>query len=145
MSNIDIDQLERSLVEQLKPLEEEFNIKVIAFPDAENIRPATQAFTLVGWVTEDLAPPNGRSLKTRSMIQDRTLRFEVAIHLKNLRSHAGAYAVIERIRELIAGHRLEEYPSAAFYTTAGRFVERDHGFWTYQVFAEIQIPYVISR
>lgn len=73
----------------------------------------------------------GKSQSTAAIAQERTLLFDLVVMVKDLRSHTGAYPVIQAIYRQLQGFK----PAGAARAWIERdgFVEHDAGVWTYTV------------
>lgn len=142
---INITELEEFIVATLAPLKDEENVAIIPYPDGGNYpRVAGAGFAIVAFAGESLVPPNGRN-QGRGFIQSRTVQFEVSLHLQELRSHAGAYPIIDRIRGLITGASPPGCEPHTLYCSSTQFASRINGFWIYRVVIEIDVPLVHKK
>jgi len=139
---IDIAGIEAFVVEVLNPLEVEENVAIVAFPDGANYpRVATAGFAIVAFLGERLDPPNGRN-QGRGYAQNRTVQFEISLHLKDLRSHSGAYPIIDRMRDLLTGQSPPGCKPRGLYVASSQYADRINGFWIYRIVAEIDLPLI---
>jgi hypothetical protein len=69
---------------------------------------------------------------TEGLAQPRDAEWDLTIQVRNLRSHQGAYPVLEAIRQALQGWG-KRVIGAKFRMGADEFVDAVHGIWTYRV------------
>lgn len=92
---------ETALEAQARSLVAPFSLKVEPFPEAPDNYVPTHPTGTVLVVYKGSA--YGPAQSTDLVIQDREMDFELTILIRNLRKHQGAYAVIEALRNGLAG------------------------------------------
>lgn len=125
-------ELEEAIVQRLQSLQDN-GVKIIGFPDnpSELGRPFPSGQILVGFKKESLGQP-AAVVTTAPIIQPWTIEFELSLQLKNLRSHSGAYPIMETIRDLLSGFR-PPMVTRPIYQVQGGFVDLKDGIWFYSM------------
>jgi|SRR6478672_6692078 len=138
-----IAEIETAIVERLTSLKDDQGLRVMAFPDKpdELGRAMPKGQVLVGFKRENLEPPAAARNLGTSTIQPWRLEFELSLQLKDLRSHAGAYEVIRKIRELLTGYHPAE-SDRCLYETNAEFVDLNEGIWFYAMTFAIDLVYL---
>ncbi|MGA7934727.1 MAG: Gp37 family protein [Kovacikia sp.] len=136
---LDIEQIEDAIVKRLEPLNNS-SVRVYPFPDnPQELKKPAGDRVLVGFRREVFSTPQSNN-PLAPIQQQRSLQFEVVLQLKNLRTHAGAYPVMARIRDLLSGSFPDK--NKPLYQTAGGFVDVTEGLWTYSMTFTLQTFYV---
>jgi len=71
--------------------------------------------------------------------QERRIEYQLTIKTRSLRSHTGAYAILEGIETALSGEPIE---GARFYCILDRFEDVSSGVWTYLAVYAADIPWV---
>jgi hypothetical protein len=135
-------EIEQAIVNQLlQPLQSD-GVRVTGFPDNPNDlgRPVGIGQVLVGFKKESLSPVTSGVL-TAPIIQTHTFKFEVSLQLKNLRSHGGAYPLMDKIRSLLTGFKPLGEASKPMYQSEGGFVDLKEGIWYYSMIFDVPATY----
>lgn len=143
-----IEQLEQWLAETLTNTLLSAGVAVHVFPDAKTPKESGRAVlarqVYVGFVREESSDPPRSALRMvgHPLNQEETLIFEASIHLKDLRSHTGVYALKAAIKKAIKGARpLREHPTSAFWLREFAYQSLDQGIWSYDMTIAINTPY----
>jgi hypothetical protein len=106
------------------------NLSVEPFPDNPGAYKLNHPMgaLLVNYHGSDYRDPES----TDAMIQERKADWDITLQLRNLRSHVGAYPVIESIRAALQGWGQNEV-GAAFWMVSDKFVDVLHGVWVYRI------------
>lgn len=135
-----LETIEQSLLDQLEPLTK-LGLRVVGFPEnpEELGRPISYGQVLIGFKRESLQPPSHHNNGV-SIVQPRRVEWDVVLQIKNLRSHAGAYPVMDKIRDLLTGFRPPD-TLRPLYETQADFVDLRDGIWTYNMTFAIDLIY----
>ena len=135
-------EMEQGIGQALAPLEAE-GVKVIPFPDKpENIgRPQAASQIVYGFKQESFSVPQGKNIIYTTMTQTRRMEFEVLLQLKDLRSHTGVYAMMNRIRELLSGLRPDPKLDRVLYQLAAEPLSSSEGIWQFVMTFAVDLYY----
>ena len=143
-----LELLEQKTVGRLAFLKDK-GIQVIPYPDDpdEFNKPMGNRRVFVGIKRETLESlGNSGLILESSIVQSRRVEVEIYCQLKELRSHAGIYPMIELIRNILTGFRpFQEDPEnyqSYYWNTRTEFIRQFEGYWDYAMNFEILIPYV---
>jgi hypothetical protein len=78
----------------------------------------------------------GKTISTDGTAQEWTLTFEVVTFSRNLRTHVGAYAVMDEIRRAVSGWWAPGAINNAYPTKEG-FVGEEDGVWSFATYIEV--------
>jgi hypothetical protein len=133
-------EIEEAIINRLQTLQDD-GVRVIGFPDNANElgKPMGVGQVLVGFKKESLSSATGNVL-TAPIVQTHTLKFEISLQLKNLRSHSGAYPIMDRIRQLLTGFKPIELLKP-MYQSEGGFIDIKEGIWYYSMIFDLQTYY----
>jgi hypothetical protein len=136
-----IAEIEESILQRLQLLNDG-GLRIAGFPDnpQESGRSMPNGQVLVGYKKESLEPPN-TFIEDTPVIQKWTLEYEISVQLKNLRSHTGAYPVMDEIKELLTGFRPSPI-NQPLYQIQGGFVDMKDGIWYYSMIFGVRTNYI---
>ncbi len=135
-------EIEETIIERLSPPLIEMGLRVAGFPDnpQELGRPMPSGQVLIGYKKDSLETPNTFA-QNASMIQKWVIEFEVSLQLKNLRSHIGAYPIMDSIKNLLTGFR-PSVINQPLYQIQGGFVDMKDGIWYYSMVFGVRTNYI---
>jgi hypothetical protein len=130
-----IAEIERDMVAVLA--EALPDVRVEAFPDKPEAYRLTHphGVVLVGYSGSRLPEP----FVLAGTEQKRRLEFQLVVKMRSLRDHAGAYAVLDAVRTVLAGHAIR---GARFYPAREQFEDVSSGVWTYLAVYAADVPWV---
>ncbi len=113
------------------------DLKVETFPDKPDAYRLSHAHgaVLVGYSGGRFANPYVMA----GTAQSGRLEFQLVVKVRCLRSHVGAYAVLEAIRVALSG---QDIHGARFYPVREQFEDVSSGVWTYLAVYAADIPWV---
>jgi hypothetical protein len=132
---VNVLALETDLVAKVQALMQPLGLKAEAYPD----RPETYPFThpvgvvLVLYRGSTYGPPKA----TDVMTQGRDLDYELTVLVRNLRSHQGAYPVLDALRGGLAGWMAPGAIQGARLGRDGFQSRNEGGVWQYAVVLRI--------
>lgn len=122
-----ISEIENKIIEKLK--EEISDLHIEGFPDKP------QNFNLIhpkGAILIHYQGGNYSSSKsTSSIVQEKKLEFVLTIITKNLRSNEGAYTYLDKVKEILTGHKIDG--CSKMYPIKENFLSEDAGLWQYSI------------
>jgi hypothetical protein len=121
-----IEELENAIVEKLKS--GGFELAIEAFPEKpadHRLHNAAGAILVIFGGSKF-----GESQATDTVVQNRTISFSIVVKTSSLRSHLGAYPVLDAIRRLLTGFEPPECDK--MYPTSEELVDREGSIWTYE-------------
>lgn len=145
-----IAEIEAALVGRVRELMAPLGVAADAYPDGAGGHPFTHPAGTV--LVVNTGSRYDAPEKTGRPVQQRTLAFELIVQMRNLRSHEGAYAVIDALARGLAGWRPRgpvppgSHPDAvgpllAMYGTRlekDGFVSHEAGVWAWSV--QVAVP-----
>lgn len=124
-----LTEIEAALVDRLSVLAAEKKVRLKPFP--EDLRELKQPI-LAGQILIGYKQSTFRSLTNDPLTYEQLLQFDINTQVKGLRSHIGAYPLLDEIRFLLIGWRsnspMQKRPA---YFQAERLVDVDEGIWSY--------------
>lgn len=129
-------ELESALIARVKAVLNGNNqdICIAGFPgaDDERARPGRQGQILIGYARSRFQPQGGEPLTLNT-----TAEFEVALMLRDLRTHTGAYPILDLVRRSLTGYWVPcDNVAGKCYPVQEGFLKIEEGIWYYsQTFA----------
>lgn len=143
---LNIPLLEKQIIELLLPLEDR-NVKIIRSPDDIGKTGRVQMRTNISlrFIGETIiegpstavsrgaiTPHNG----IYPIYQQSKLNWKITVEAKKLREEYGAYELIEKVRSLLIGRKIDLYPNypnllGPLVYDGTKFIDSDEGIWRY--------------
>lgn len=119
-----IKPVEEALIAEIKAV---VGLPVEGFPDAPASWRMTHAkgTVLVGFA----GSTGGPDQTTDVLVQQRDVEWDISVLVRNLRSHAGAYEILDAIRTALFGQRILGFSPLTLKKE--RFISHDDGVWLY--------------
>lgn len=142
-----IEQVEQLLIDRLKATPNLGDkVHVLGFPGRPNddaARVRGSAAILVKFGRLKLEPEGGNGFET---VQYGSLDFEFRLLVKDLRSHVGAYDLIETIVDRISRYRPPNLPPwgfgvSGFQVSEAVLIDRGEAIWDWGMTAKIDLTY----
>lgn len=122
-----IDAIENSIIEHLKASLKDLHIE--GFPEKPDqfnlIHP--KGAILVHYQGANYSPTNS----TSSIIQEKKLVFSATAVMRHLRSNDGAYEVLDKVRELLTGFKIDNCSKISMIKE--NFLSENAGIWQYAI------------
>lgn len=75
----------------------------------------------------------GEPQTTGTVLQERTVEFDIVIVTRNLRDHSGAYIHLDAVRVALTGYKIPNSPCSKFYPVREEFIDESEGIWQYGI------------
>lgn len=138
---IDPVALENEVVQRLSPLNQGA-VRVQSTPeDTSELRSPKGDRVLVAFKGFSLSAPDNRINPRAPIIQSGDASFAVILQFKSLRSHQGAFPLMQQILSLVTGF-IPETTGKPLYCTGSDFVSNDDGIWTWSMSFTAPLTYV---
>lgn len=138
---IDPIALETEIVQRLSTLNQGA-VRVQATPeDTSELRAPKGDRVLVAFKGFSLSAPGNMINPHAPIIQSGDLSFAVILQFKSLRSHQGAFPLMQKILNLTTGF-VPESTGRPIYCTGSDFVSNDDGIWTWSMSFTAPTTYV---
>lgn len=127
--------LEQKILNIIRPIEAAFDLKIISDPDPGDKQGVTRLknYLVLRFESETLSEPSTKNnINTTSVQQQSQIEFVIELWIKNLRSNDGVYPIIEKLRTLITGRRIEPEFGPCFLSSA-KFISHKDGQWHYDL------------
>lgn len=127
-------QLEQKIQNLIKPIES-LDLRVITDPDPGDKQGTTRLknYLIVRFESETLSEPlTQNNINTTGVLQQSQIEFILELWVKNLRTNDGVYPIIERLRRLITGRRIEPEFGPCFLSGT-KYVSHKDGQWHYDM------------
>lgn len=122
-----INEIENSIIEHLKANLAELHIEGFPEkPDQFNLLHSKGA-VLVHYQGASYSPTNS----TSSIVQEKKLEFSATVVMRHLRSNDGAYEVLDRVRELLTGFKINGCTKISMLKES--FLSENAGIWQYAI------------
>ncbi|MGK7925525.1 MAG: Gp37 family protein [Spirulina sp.] len=137
-----ITEIIKEIVDELKPqLEtEQITTEAVAEGIEQWDNPLGSGLVLVGYRGRDLQEPNGQKIRTAPTIQKVRYTFRIIVKLFDLQSHEKAESYLDKINDILTGFRPTIAPDSPLFQTSDEFIERDNGFWIYEMLFSLNKP-----
>lgn len=131
-----IREIEASIVARLDAALDKLHVE--AFPDKPESFKLTHpaGAVLVAYGREVYSKPRDIAL----VVQDRRIEWDISILTRNLRSHVGAYDVLDAVRMVLTGWRTEG--CSKLIPVRAEFIDQSQGVWTHMLTMSHSIPTV---
>lgn len=131
-----IREIEEAIVARLAGSLEKLH--VAAFPDRPDAFKMSNpnGAVLVAYGREVYSKPRDLSL----VVQDRRIEWDISILTRNLRSHVGAYDVLDAVRMVLTGWRA--LGASKLMPVRAEFIDQSQGVWTHMLTMTHSIPTV---
>jgi Gp37 protein len=139
-----IREIEDDMVAQLEPLSGE-GVFVTSQPETASTSPQIQvrARLYVAYVgSEYQAPKMPRS----DVTQNRTLRFQLSLYYRDLRTHQEVSRIEQLILSLLTNYQPDDCQRGRLYPTASRLITQDaDGFWRFDIGFAMQVDHPLGE
>ncbi|NJR38527.1 MAG: hypothetical protein HC781_06370 [Leptolyngbyaceae cyanobacterium CSU_1_4] len=121
-------EIEDAITKRLETILQRRNVRLESFPDAPKDlgKPSSSGKVLVGYKKSSFRVTNRTPLTMEQLAE-----FELSIQVKNLRTHTGAYTLLDQIRFGLLGFIPLMGASQGMYPVSEGFTDLDEGSWYY--------------
>jgi|GEM_PF-1569682 hypothetical protein len=132
-------EAEAAIVKRIKHLLEEFEVTITPFPgDSEQVpKPGRKGQVFIGYKRS--------RFRVTSMLPatcEVIAEYELSLQLRDLRSHSGAYPILDAIRYAITGFIPLKGPSHKCYPVQEGFVKAEDGIWYYALVVAVAMQQI---
>lgn len=132
-------EAEAAIVKRIKKLLETYEVTITPFPgDSDQIpKPGRKGQVFIGYKRS--------RFRVTSMLPatcEVIAEYELSLQLKDLRSHSGAYPILDAIRYALTGFIPLKGPSHKCYPVQEGFVKAEDGIWYYAVIIAVAMQQI---
>jgi len=126
----DIQGWESWIVEQLQPLVSQ-GYRVEPYLDQQG-RPHGRGQVIIAYRRSRFSAPPGSNVRPTTLTQSQQIEFEIVLQLCDLRSHQGAYPMLNQIRDLLSGSAPTPLDRTIFQTEEENLGQSE-GIWSFSM------------
>lgn len=121
-------ETEEAIARRIETALAPFQVSVSPYPSdvEQQAKPIQKGMILIGYKRSRF-----REISYEPMVCEMICEFEVSLMLRDLRSHVGAYPILDMIRYAITGFIPLKGPSGKCYPIQEGFVDIENGIWRY--------------
>lgn len=135
--------IQAAIAQQLAPLLTE-GVDVLEVADRDDAGARRMKRVMVAYVGSDYSPPGEGSLQA-SLVQIRTLDFEIALQIQNCKTFEDGYPYLKQVLELLAAYQPLDTVPRRLYPTSDSIESLVDGVHTWVFAFAINVPMIFDQ